>query len=276
MGSGPDRSPSGTGDALPDAVTAEPAATDDTPADARQRQDGPRHKHEMVREYLLAMMDEELMPHHRLPTERELGDRLGVSRLTVRRALEELAAKGLVYRVQGSGTYVAEPAIRKGQVLTSFSEDMRSRGLTPSAKLLTAEEVLAGAAHSWKLGVSPGEPLWHLSRLRLADGVPMCIEDVHIRKQLAPDLLDHELGGSLYESLAGRYRITIDRAEQEVKATVLDTAEAELLGVPPLSPALLVERVSFDPAGRAVELARSVYRGDRYTLEIVLRRHHED
>lgn len=116
-----------------------------------------------------AVEAERLSPHERLPTERELSEELGVSRLTVRRAMEQLSSEGRVYRVQGAGTFVADQSIRKGDNLTSFTEDMLARGLSPSARLLLAEETMAGAHHSWRLGVSPGEPLLHIVRLRLTD-----------------------------------------------------------------------------------------------------------
>jgi GntR family transcriptional regulator len=237
----------------------------------RSKPAGGMAKHATVRAHLLDLIRASLEPHQRLPTERQLSEQFGVSRLTVRRAVEQLAAEGEVYRIQGSGTYVTEPAIRKRQLLTSFSDDMRSRGLAPGARLLRGAHVLAGAQESWRLGVSPGEPLLYLRRLRLANSVPMCIEEVWLPRRLAPDLLEAPLEESLYEALSTRYQITIDRAEQEVRATVLDTDQAELLEVPAMSPALLVERVTYDVRGGAVELARSVYRGDRYSLELTLR-----
>ncbi|SDS29844.1 transcriptional regulator, GntR family [Actinopolymorpha singaporensis] len=229
-------------------------------------------KHAVVRAHLLDLIRDRLEPHQKLPTERRLSEELGVSRLTVRRAVEQMVSEGEVYRIQGSGTYVAEPAIRKREFLTSFSDDMRSRGLVPGAKLLRAEQTLAGARESWLLGVSPGEPLLHLVRLRLASSVPMCLEEVWLLARLVPGLLETPLEDSLYETLLRRYSITLDRAQQQVRATVVDTAQARLLEVPALTPALQVERVAFDVRGRAVELAWSLYRGDRYSLEQTLRR----
>ncbi|MET9019978.1 GntR family transcriptional regulator [Actinopolymorpha sp. NPDC004070] len=231
-------------------------------------------KHAVVRAHLLELIRDSLEPHQKLPTERKLCDELGVSRLTVRRAVEQMVNEGEVYRIQGSGTYVAEPAIRKREALTSFSDDMRSRGLVPGSKLLKAEETVAGARESWLLGVSPGEPLVHLVRLRSASSVPMCLEEVWLLARVAPGLLETTLEDSLYEALLARYSITLDRTRQQVRATVVDTAQAGLLEVPALTPALLVERVTYDVRGRAIELASSLYRGDRYSLEQTLRRSH--
>ena len=238
-------------------------------ADAESR-GGTVAKYATVRAHLLDLIRDRLEPHQRLPTERQLCADLGVSRLTVRRAVEQLAGEGVVYRIQGSGTYVAEPAIRKRELLSSFSDDMRHRGLAPGATLVRAEQAVAGAHEGWRLGVSPGEPLVHLVRLRLANSVPMCLEYVWL--VAGTDLLDSPVEGSLYETLLRRYRITLDRAEQEVRATVVDREQAALLEVPALTPALLVERVTYDVRGRAVELARSLLSGDRYSLEQTLRR----
>jgi GntR family transcriptional regulator, N-acetylglucosamine utilization regulator len=231
-----------------------------------------RHKHEVVRAYLLEAMRHRLTPNDQLPTERELAEELGVSRSTVRRALEQMSAEGRVHRVQGAGTFVTERPIRKGATLTSFSEDMRVRGLSPGARLLRADETVAGADLGWRLSVSPAEPLLNIERLRLADDAPMCLENVYFVKRFAPDLLSWDLETSLYDLLAERYRIVVDRAEQWVTATVLDPGDARHLQVPPLSAALRVERVTFDQQGRRVELARSLYRGDRYAFEQTLQR----
>ena len=100
----------------------------------------------------------------------------------------------------------------------------------------------------------------------------MCLEEVWVVASLAPGLIRLDLNQSLYEALSAHYRVHVDRAEQEVRATVLEPTQAELLHVPALSPALLIERVTYDARGRAVEFARSLYRGDRYSLEQTLRR----
>ena len=213
-------------------------------------------KHEQVRRYLIDALSHELGAQDRLPSERALAQQLGVSRPTVRRALDELAAEGRLQRVQGSGTFATQPAIRARE---------------PSARLLAAREALAGASRSWRLGVSPREPVWHLERLRLADDTPLCVESIAIVKALAPALLDHSLEASPSDVLAEHYGIDLVRAEQSITATVLEAPTAELLDVPALSPALLVERVSWDQHGRRVELRQSLFRGDRSAFAVTLR-----
>jgi GntR family transcriptional regulator len=222
-------------------------------------------KHELLRSHLQQLIERELAPHERLPTERDLAQEFGVSRMTVRQALERLENERLVYRVRGAGTFVARPPITKSIELTSFSDDMRRRGLQPGSHLRTAESVPAGAAVGFALGLSPSQEVVHLERVRTADGVPMCVEHSYL---FVPGLLDQPLDGSLYDLLRDRYHIRLVRAEQSIRATVLDQDTAALLEVPAFSPALLVERTTYDQRDRPVERAISTYRGDRYAFEI--------
>ncbi|MFD1933894.1 GntR family transcriptional regulator [Nonomuraea mangrovi] len=229
-------------------------------------------KTDQLREHLSTLVGERLRPGDRLPTERELADEFGVSRLTVRRALDRLESERLVYRVQGAGTFASRRPITKTIEFTSFSEDMRSRGLSPGSRLLDAVETPAGARIGYALAISPADPVFRVRRVRTADDAPMCLETSHVPLALAPGLLDLPLEGSLYSLLETRFRIRLVRADQVIRATVLDPEEAELLQAMPLSPALLVERTAYDQRGRAVEVAKSLYRGDRYSYEIAIER----
>jgi GntR family transcriptional regulator len=225
-----------------------------------------------LRAHLVHQIRGGLRPHDRLPTERELADAFGASRMTVRHVLDRLAAEGLVYRVQGSGTFVAETRITKAAELTSFSDDMRGRGLRPGSETIHTSTGPAGAVAGYRLGLSPADEIVRIRRVRTADGVPMCLEDVILPAELTPGLLARQLDGSLYEMLEQDYRVVIERADQTVRATVLDPPDAELLHVPPLSPALAVERLGYTARGRAVEYATSLYRSDRYAYQMTLHR----
>ncbi|MEV0269153.1 GntR family transcriptional regulator [Hamadaea sp. NPDC050747] len=229
-----------------------------------------RTKRELLQNHLGRLIEYELAPHDRLPTERDLAEEFAVSRMTVRQALERLEQERRVYRVQGAGTFVAPPAITKSIELTSFSDDMRSRGLRPGSRLRVAEDIPAGAEIGFALGISPSAPVVHIERVRTADGEPMCLEHTYLAGATVPGLLDEPLDGSLYDVLRERYRITLVRAEQTIRATVLDQGAADLLAVPAFSPALLVERTAFDQRDRPVERAVSTYRGDRYSYQIAL------
>src|SRR5579864_6227712 len=115
-----------------------------------------------------------------IPSERQLSADLGVSRLTVRAALDDLTREGYLVRRRGSGTYVQQPKISQELTITSFSEDMRRRGMTPGSRTLSIDTILAGARLGRFLQVSPGEKILQIKRLRLADGETMAIETLHI------------------------------------------------------------------------------------------------
>ena len=202
-----------------------------------------------------------------IPSERKLAGDLGVSRLTVRAALDELVREGYLLRRRGAGTFVAEPKVAKGMTISSFSEDMRQRGLTPGSRTLELQVVPAGARLGRILHVSPAEPVTVAKRLRLADGEPMAIELLHVRESLLPGLSAADLeADSFYDLLANRYGIEIVGGEQTVEPTVTDEEESATLGVPLHSPALLFERVTRTASGDIVEYTSSTYRGDRYRL----------
>jgi GntR family transcriptional regulator len=202
-----------------------------------------------------------------IPSERQLTADLGVSRLTVRAALDELVRDGYLVRRRGSGTFVSEPKIAQELTMTSFTEDMQRRGMSPASRTLELKIVPAGAQLGRLLHVSPSEPVMVAKRLRLADHETMAIETLHVRESLVPDLTAADLQEhSFYELLRNRYVTTVSGGVQTIEPTVTDEEESEALGVPLHSPAFLFERVSRDSSGEVVEFVRSVYRGDRYRI----------
>jgi GntR family transcriptional regulator len=206
-----------------------------------------------------------------IPSERHLSADLGVSRLTVRAALDDLVRDGYLVRRRGSGTFVAQPKVPKGMDASSFSEDMRARGLTPASRTIELKVVPAGARLGRLLHVSPSEPIVIARRLRLADGEPMAIELLHVRSSLVPGLTAHDLeANSFYDLLGDRYSIRIAGGTQTVEPTVTSEEESNSLGVPLHSPALLFERLTRATTGDVVEFTTSTYRGDRYRLETEL------
>jgi GntR family transcriptional regulator len=210
---------------------------------------------------------ESLAAGEAIPSERQLGTDLGVSRLTVRAALDQLVREGYLVRRRGAGTFVAEPKVPKGIDISSFSDEMRERGLTPASRTLDLRTIPAGARLGRILHVSPSEPVLSVKRLRLADGDPMAIELLHVRASLVPGLTAEDLEtNSFYDLLATRYEIAIVGGTQTVEPTVTNEEESEALGVPLHSPALLFERVTRAASGEVVEFTGSTYRGDRYRL----------
>jgi GntR family transcriptional regulator len=207
-----------------------------------------------------------------IPSERQLSADLGVSRLTLRAALDELAREGYLVRRRGSGTYVQQPKISQELTMTSFSEDMRRRGMTPGSRTLSMETHLAGARLGRLLHVSPSEEIKVIKRLRLADGETMAIETLHLPLALVPGIEPKDLSGSFYELYRDRYGIQIATGTQAIEPTVTNEEESKALGVPLHSPAFLFERTSRDQNGRTVEFVQSVYRGDRYRIVTELSR----
>jgi len=208
-----------------------------------------------------------------IPSERQLSVDLGVSRLTLRAALDELVREGLLDRRRGSGTYVREPKIAQELTMTSFSEEMRRRGMRPESKTLSITTALAGAYLGRCLHVSPSEKIMVAKRLRLADEETMAIETLHVPESRVPGLTPKDLDqGSFYELLSERYGITIVGGIQTIEPTVTNEEESDALGVPLHSPAFLFERTTRAETGDIVEFVRSIYRGDRYRLVTELNR----
>jgi GntR family transcriptional regulator len=223
-------------------------------------------KQREIRDQVLELI-ETLEVGDAIPSERLLGADLGVSRLTVRAALDELVREGYLTRRRGAGTFVAEPKVAKGLTITSFSDDMRQRGLTPGSRTLEFRTIAAGARLGRILHVSPSEPVLSVKRLRLADGEPMAVELLHVRAALFPGLTARDLEeSSFYDLLERRYGIEIVGGTQTVEPTVTSEDESGSLGVPLHSPALLFERVTRAANGDVVEFTSSIYRGDRYRI----------
>lgn len=219
-----------------------------------------------TREHVLDLI-EQLEVGDSIPSERQLSTDLGVSRLTLRAAVDDLVHEGYLVRRRGSGTFVSKPKITQELTMSSFTDDMRRRGMVPSSRTLDLRVVLAGAMFGHVLHVSPSEPVVVVKRLRLADRETMAIETLHVRQSLVPGLGGRDLEQrSFYELLHERYGIVIAGGLQTIEPTVTDEDESSALGVPLHSPAFLFERVTRSASGEIIEFVRSIYRGDRYRL----------
>ncbi len=238
---------------------------------------GPIPLHHQVYLDLKAALDErEWRPGDRLPTERDLAQRYGCSLITVRRALSELVREQRLERTRGRGTFVLHPRIDRdfaGDL--SFSEEMQTRGLDPATRLIAARPESAGEAVATALGLEPGSPTLYLERLRLADGEPLLLEQVHLPAERFPGLLASDLEhGSLYDLLTERYGVRIARAREVLEPVLLRAREARLLDRKPGTPALLIEGIASTDDGTPVELGRTFVRGDRtryYVERVVVR-----
>jgi GntR family transcriptional regulator len=227
-------------------------------------------KQAVVRDELLAML-ERLAVGDSIPPERRLAVDLGVSRPTLRAAIDDLVREGLLERRHGSGTYVTKPKLAVPLTMTSFSEDMARRGMRATSRILSFETITAGAKLGSRLRVSPMDRVYAIRRLRCADGETMAIEALYVPEQRVPGLRAEDLRGSFYALLRERFGIVVASGIQTIEPTVASQEEASTLGVPVHSPAFLFERLSESADGERVEYVRSVYRGDRYRIVAELR-----
>lgn len=218
-----------------------------------------------------AILDGErgLPPGARLENEVSLGMRLGLSRPTIRRAIQELVDKGLVVRRRGIGTQVVHGQISRNVELTSLYEDLERTGQRPETVVLTHEIVGADKQIAEVLDVPLGAPTLHLTRLRKSDGVPLAV----LNNVLPPELSDLDIDAlsehGLYQMLRSR-GVTMRVAKQTIGARSATPAESELLDVEPDGPLLTMTRVAFDNAGRAAEYGHHVYRPDLYSFQVTL------
>ena len=223
-------------------------------------------KQVLTRQRVLELIDQ-LQVGEAIPSERRLSSDLGISRLTVRAALDDLVRDGYLERRHGAGTFVSEPKIAQQLTLTSFSEDMRRRGMVAGSRTIELRETHAGAAVGRALNISPDARVTLIRRLRLADGEPMALETLHVPAAIVPGLTRDRLeDSSFYDLLEHEYGVVIESGTQSIEPTVTNEEESDLLRVPLHSPAFLFERTSRSVSGQTVEFVRSLYRGDRYRL----------
>jgi DNA-binding GntR family transcriptional regulator len=212
-----------------------------------------------------------LGPGDRLPSERDLTERLGVSRATVRRALGELATDGLVEASAGRGSFVSTgPLVEPPNALLSFTELGARHGLEATARVLRLESRPATIEEAELFGVAPGAELVELERLRLLDAVPVAVDATRFPLARAPRALQTDFASaSLYDVLEQSGCPPV-RASYTVEALPAPEREGALLGIRTGEPVLVAETAAYDPSDRLVELARTHYRSDRYRFRATL------
>jgi GntR family transcriptional regulator len=207
-----------------------------------------------------------------LPAESQLAEDFGVSKITIRQALQELAGLGYVRREQGRGTFVANTKFAQGpRELTSFSEEMRRHRLKASSRVLEQYIGKAEGQIAEALELAVGEPLFVLKRVRMTDGEPIGIQTAHIQAALTPGIENESFeSASLYKVLRDRYGLQPARARETHCAALAEPEAAELLAIPAGAPVLAAERVTFLPGDKPLEFVKSVMRGDRYSIVLAL------
>jgi GntR family transcriptional regulator len=236
---------------------------------------GPEPLYLQLHDSLLRMIEKgEVAPHERLPSERELSRRFGVSRITVRQALADLTREGRVYSKVGKGTYVSDPLARRPLgSLFGFSESVRRLGRTPSSVILEAGLAEASELVAGCLQIEPGAEIVRIYRLRKADGVPVVLESTHLPHAVCRGILQRMADDvSLYAVLEQAYGLRMASAEVTMGASLADEMEARHLGLTLPTAVLRMEQTSFVEDGRPMEFTRSTYRGEGYRFYATLHR----
>lgn len=216
----------------------------------------------------------EWKPGDLIPSERELGETYGISRMTARQAITDLVNEGVFYREQGKGTFVSRHKITQQLIhLTGFTEDIRARGQRPSTKVLSAQMCPADETTAERLRIQPGQLLFCLQRLRLADDEPLAIELSQLNFKGCEKLLEEDLeSNSLYRLLEARYGVPLMEAEQELEAGLVGNEEAQLLKIAVGSPVLYTRRTTYTDRNQPIEYAKAVYCGNKYTFYTHMKR----
>jgi GntR family transcriptional regulator len=219
-----------------------------------------------IAENLIAQIEAgELAPGDRLPPERDLSEKLGVNRMTLRRALRVLDAQGLIERRHGVGTYITARIDRQMDVVFRFTHGMQKRGYTPGALLISVEQIALDAAAARQLAVSPSTSAYRIRRLRTLNQEPVLLEDYTIPLARFPGLERFDLEQrSIYEVMESEYGSAIVRARQSFEPVVASEFEAGLLHVRPGAPLMLEKRLSYNQDNQPVEYGQDRYRGDRF------------
>ncbi len=210
----------------------------------------------------------QLQPGDQLPSERELCEQFSISRITVRKALSTLTQEGLVYSTVGKGSYVSVARLREElQPLSSFTQDMQRRGMHPTSKVLQAQVLPADEDCAARLLVPAGSEVVRLSRLRLADGLPIAVQLSYLPHNLCPDLLRYDFATrSLFEVLRNDYRLQLTRASTVIRAALALPSDARLLKLSLPAAVLISEQTTSLENGAIIEYAQSIFHGERYQL----------
>ncbi len=216
----------------------------------------------------------EWKPGDLIPSERELGEQYGISRMTARQAITELVNEGLFYREQGKGTFVSRHKITQQLInLTGFTEDMKARGQRPGSRVISAQMIPADEVLAERLRIKPGQMVFCLQRLRLADDEPLAIEISNLSFMGCERLLEEDLEkNSLYRLLEDKYGQPLLEAEQELEAGLMGPDEAQLLQVSTGSAALFIRRTTYTERDHPIEYAKSVYCGNKYVFFAQMKR----
>lgn len=202
-----------------------------------------------------------------IPSERDLGENLNISRMTVRQALNQLVTEGVLYREKGKGTFVSKSKIVQRNIM-SFSETVRNKGLTPSTNVLEFARITGRPDIKEMLDLDANDGLYCFKRLRLANDLPIAIEEVFIPEKYCPNLEEHNLKSSLYKLLKEEYSLSVNFMDSSIEAAKPTREEKKLLMLTDSTPVLRISSISYNDAGAKLLHQRDVYRSDEFNYNV--------
>jgi GntR family transcriptional regulator len=210
---------------------------------------------------------------YQLPSENELAERHGITRATVRHALDVLEKDGWIYREKGKGSFAAAHRVEQELTqLVSTTEDMRQRGWSLTTKVVSLEQTPAAPYIAHALELPEGAPVYELCRLRIVDDEPLSLQTAYLPVELCPKLEENDLTSSLYRLLESRYGLRLWTGKEILRARCTAPHEAQWLQIQENMPVMYMERVTYAADGVAVEYLEAVWRGDRYDFKVTLSR----
>ncbi|MDF2484669.1 MAG: yvoA [Herbinix sp.] len=221
--------------------------------------------------YIPLIKSGKLKEGEKMPTEEEICELFNISRITVRRALDGLQQDGYIYKQQGKGSFVMMKKTGfQLNHLKGFTEEMKTLGKVPSSEIITFDIVTPKEKVAEVLNIDKSQKIYLLERLRLADGVPIAIERVHLPFYRFPTLRNANLKDSLYEILQYQFGCESYKGVQEIHAGLASEEEAKLLQIAPSCAVLHINRTTYEQDGAAYEYVESTYRGDQYQFTVTL------
>lgn len=213
----------------------------------------------------------DLKPGDRLPSERELSEQVGISRMTVRQAVAFLSQDGTLVVQPGVGTFVAEPKLVHDTLhLLGFTEEMTRQGGTVSSRVLEQSLTVPPTYVANALNMQSGEEAVRIIRLRISEETPLLLETSYVPSQLCPGLENEDLESqSLYGLLQNRYDLKLESTRQTVEATIANDYEVQLFGVESGMAMILLEGLTYAEPGLPIEYVKAIYRGDRFKFELI-------